>query len=198
MSIAVATPSATSARSRRFTRREFHRMAELGIFGPEERLELADGEVVPMSPQGPKHISATRRTARQMRRVFGEERFSVREEKALALNESRERYPDVAVARGGDAEYDDRIAEAGDIDLVVEVSDTTLAFDREIKGREYAEAGIAEYWVVNLPERCVEVYRQPSAGGGYGSRDVFAPADTLRAQAAPEAPVVAADLLPLR
>jgi Uma2 family endonuclease len=149
-------------------------MAEAGIFGDDERLELSDGEIVPMSPQGPKHISATRRTARQMRRVFGEEDWSVREEKALALGTDRERYPDVVVARGGDDIYDDRIAEAADVALVIEVADTTLHIDRDVKAREYATAGIPEYWIVNLPERRLEVYRDP-ADGGYRSRRRFEP-----------------------
>ena len=181
---------------RRFTRDEFHRMADAGVFGEEERLELVDGEIVPMSPQGPKHISATRRSARQMRRVFGEEDWSVREEKALALGDSRERYPDVAVARGGDAEYDDRIAEPADVVLVIGVADTTLATDRDVKGLEYALSGIPEYWIVNLTDRSLEVYREPTPSG-YGLRTIFAPGDQVPVEFAGSALVAVADLLPL-
>jgi hypothetical protein len=119
-----------------------------------------------------------------MRRVFGEEDWSVREEKALALGTDRERYPDVVVARGGDDIYDDRIAEAADVALVIEVADTTLHIDRDVKAREYATAGIPEYWIVNLPERRLEVYRDP-ADGGYRSRRRFEPEQEVSVAAAP-------------
>ena len=181
---------------RRFTRDEFHRMAEAGVFGEEERLELVDGEIVPMSPKGPRHQSAVRRTARQLRRVFNEAEWTLMEDSALALANSRERYPDLLVAGGGDAEYDDRVAEPADVVLVIEVSDTTLATDRDVKGLEYALAGIPEYWIVNLADRSLEVYRDPSPAG-YGPRAVFQPGDQVPLAAAESALVAVADLLPL-
>ena len=172
-------------------------MAAAGVFAPEERLELTDGEIVPMSPQGPKHVSATRRTARQMRRLFGEDDWSIREEKPLALSDYQERYPDIVVARGGDAEYDDRITEASDAVLIIEVADTTLTFDQDVKGPEYAAAGIPEYWIVNLPERCLEVYQSPGSTG-YPPPAIFQRSDRVPVAAASGALVAVVDLLPLR
>lgn len=196
MSAPTQTP--LPAPRRRFTRAEFHRMAEMGLFGDGERLELVDGEIIPRSPQGPKHISATRRTARQMRRMFGEERWSIREEKALALPNESERYPDIVVAAGGDAEYDDRLAEARDVVLIIEIADTTLRTDRQVKGPEHAAAGISEDWIVNLPDRRLEIYRQP-APDGYGQQAVLLPSEQTRVPAADKSALVTvADLLPLR
>lgn len=172
-------------------------MAAAGVFGEDERLELVDGEIVPMSPKGARHQSAVRRTGRQLRRVFAEAEWTIMEDSALALSDHRERYPDLLVVRGGDAEYDERVAEAADVVLAIEVSDTTLALDRDQKGREYAAANIPEYWIVNLPQRCLEVYGGPGASG-YARGEIFGPSDLVGVEGAPGAAVLVADLLPLR
>ncbi len=195
MSATAALPQ-PAENPRRFTRAEFHRMAEAGIFRDEERLELVDGEIVPKSPKGPRHQSALRRIARQLRRLFSEEHWTIMEDSALGLANHRERYPDLLVARGGEPEYEDRIAEAGDVVLVVEVSDTTLTTDRGAKGPEYAAAGIPEYWIVNLPERCLEVYREPD-NSEYGTRTVLYPSDEFPVESASGTLISVADLLPL-
>jgi Uma2 family endonuclease len=173
-------------------------MAELGILGEDERLELVDGEIVKMSPKGARHQSAARRIARRLRRVFDENHWTVMENSALALDTFRERYPDVLVARGGEETYDDRVAGPSDVVLVVEVSDTTLEKDVGVKGPEYAAAGIPQYWVANMAQRRLEVRDDP-APGGYQNVRIY----TL-AESAPVTAVVAsltipvADLFPKR
>ena len=101
--------------------------------------------------------------------------------------------PDVAIVPGGPR---DHLAEHPRVAaLVVEVADSSLEYDRVDKARLYARAGFAEYWIVNLRDRCLEVHRQPSSGG-YGSVATLAPDATVAPLAAPAAPITVAALLP--
>lgn len=184
-----------------FTRDEFHKMAGAGVFEDDERLELVDGMVVKMSPQGPRHTSATQRTARQLRRAFGETDFNIREEKPLALTSPHlERYPDVAVARGGDAVYNRRAPRPGDIVLLVEVSDTTLGSDLTTKKLLYGREGIPAYWVLDINGRQLFGFRRPdTVSGEYAEEFTADEAGSVTIEDAPQGPatVAVAALLPL-
>lgn len=184
---------------RHWTREEYHRMAELGLIGPEERLELIEGEIVQkMTPQKSPHATAIRLVEEALRRAFGAG-FDVRVQLPLALSPLSEPEPDVAVVRGGPRDYRD--AHPTTALLVVEVADTTLAFDRRTKGSLYARAQIADYWILNLSAQEVEVYRRPAPdpGAPFGFRYVrvmrHGPDDAITPLASPHA-VPVADLLP--
>jgi Uma2 family endonuclease len=145
---------------RPWTRAEFERAAELGLFGPEERLELIAGEVVSkVPPQKSPHATAIRAVEEALRTAF-RRGFDVRVQLPLALGPDHEPEPDVCVVRGSFRDY--RHEHPTSAVLVVEVSDTTLAFDR-FKAGLYAQAGIPEYWIVNLKDNCLEVQRDPEA-----------------------------------
>jgi Uma2 family endonuclease len=204
MSTTTATAPAPAADwsipRRHWTREEFHRASDLGVFRPGERLELIAGELVEKMTQNRPHAIGVSKTAEALERAFGAG-FYAQEQQPLALATDGEPEPDVLMLRGAPDDYPDHPTEY-DALLVVEISDTTLAYDRGRKAAYYAEAGIADYWIVNLGERQVEVLRQPAAdptspwGHSYQSRTVVAETGTLSPLAAPAAVVRAADLLP--
>ncbi|MBI3186110.1 MAG: Uma2 family endonuclease [Myxococcales bacterium] len=184
---------------RRWTREEFERAAELGLFKPEERLELIAGEMVhKMTPQTSYHASAVRLVEHELRRVFPGHVISV--QLPLALGPSSEPEPDVSVAAGSLREFTQ--AHPTSALLLVEVADTTLTFDRTVKAGLYAEGGIADYWILNLRDRVLEVHREPSAmaeqplGHHYRSITRHTESESVSPLAAPTARVAVADLLP--
>lgn len=160
---ATIVPPAVGVRPlRRFTVDEYHRMIETGILGENDRVELVDGWIIEMSPIGPPHMICVQLVASALDHHLPAG-WTVRSQGPITLPTS-EPEPDVTVVRGGIRDYSKRHPGGADIGLVVEVADTSLQFDRFQKGPQYAAAGISEYWIVNLAQRCVEVYRGPAAG----------------------------------
>ncbi|HEY5090867.1 MAG TPA: Uma2 family endonuclease [Polyangia bacterium] len=144
---------------RRFRRGEYDRLVDLGLF-QDERIELIDGLLVEMSPQGARHAYAVRQLTMLFARAVGE-RALVQIQSPLALGDDSEPEPDVALVPPGDYSR----AHPSHAFLVVEVADDSLRKDRLVKARLYARAGIPEYWIVNLPQRTVEVHRGAGADG---------------------------------
>ena len=183
-------------KKRRWTRAEFSRLADLGLFRGQ-RVELLGGEVVEMAAQKDTHVISVSLTAKQAAAAFGPG-FWVRVQAPLNLGRLDEPEPDIVVVTGSERDYlgsDNRV----DPLLVIEVSDTTLAYDRGRKARRYARAGVTDYWIVNLPDRQLEVYRDPArVGAGYRFRSVtiLQPSDAVAPIAVPASNVRVADLLP--
>lgn len=189
--------SAPAIQTKRWTRQEYDRMAEAGIFSPNERVELLGGEILLMTPQNSPHSVAIGLVEEALRRAFGPDHW-IRIQLPLIIDPDSEPEPDVAVVRGTPRDY--LKAHPDTALLVVEVSDTTLVLDRDRKRAIYARAGIPEYWIVNLAERCLEVYRDPVTPPGqpglYRSSRQLNPSTTISPLAAPSASVAVADLLP--
>ena len=183
--------------TKRWTRQEYERMAALGLFSPDERVQLIEGEIVTMTPQNSPHAAAIGKTQRSLDRVFGASIW-VRVQMPLIIDPDSEPEPDLAVVQGIPDDYSDH--HPGSALLVVEVSDTTLPLDRDRKRTLYARAGILEYWIVNLAERCLEVYRepvnQPGQPASYRSFQKVRPSDRVSPLAATSALIAVADLLP--
>lgn len=148
------------AKPHRWTRIEYERMVEAGVFHPEARFELMDGEIIDMTPQGSYHATSIQVIAEYIRQLFSTG-YHVRIQMPLALGEDSEPEPDVAVVMGGFMDYRD--AHPQTAVLVVEVANSTLAYDR-LKAHSYASHAIPEYWLVNLKENCLEVFQQPENG----------------------------------
>ena len=184
---------------RRWSREEYYRMGEAGIFAPDENVELIEGEIYQMAPQGPAHSTVMCSTQELLRHAFGST-FHVRPQLPLSLGLASDPEPDLAGVPGSFRDY--RTAHPTTAVLVVEVSDTTLAFDQQAKASLYARAGIPEYWIVNLPEQVVEVHQTPRPDTdqafqyGYAQITRHGTEDTLTPLAAPEASMAVADLLP--
>jgi Uma2 family endonuclease len=151
----------------RFSVQQYHRMVECGAFTEHDGLELIDGWLVKKMAKEPAHEYAIGQVE-ELLRARAPEGWHVRNQAPITLARS-EPEPDLTVVRGERGDYRDHHPGAADIGLAVEIADTTLATDRK-KGRVYGAAGIAEYWIVNLPERCVEVYEDPSAEEEQGYR----------------------------
>ena len=157
---------------RRWTRRQYEKIAEAGVFTPEDRVELIDGAIVEVTPQGCEHATAICLLHDALRNALGD-RYLIRAQLPFALDLYSAPEPDIAVVEGSARDY--RSEHPSSALLLIEVSDASLAYDREMKGRLYARAGIPEYWIVNLLDRCVEVYRCPGTGElalGWIYRDV--------------------------
>ncbi len=150
-------PHTNGARARRFTRGEYERMASHGIIAPEERVELVDGEIVVMSPEGSRHATVVDLITDAARASFTTGHV-VRTQHPLTVDPDGEPEPDVAVVVGC---RDDYLAKHPTTAvLVVEVAETSLTHDRR-KAATYARAGVPDYWIANLVEGVIEVHRRP-------------------------------------
>jgi Uma2 family endonuclease len=184
-------------RQRRWSKAEYYRLGELGFF-PGERVELIEGRIMVLSPQNPQHASHVDHIADVLRNAFGAG-YRVRLQMPIDLGQTTEPEPDIVVVAGTSAQFLN--AHPTSADLIVEVSDTTLSYDRRRKGGLYARAGVADYWIVNLVHRRVEVYRAPVPdanrpyGHRYSSRTDLTPPAVIAPLALPQAVVAVADLL---
>jgi Uma2 family endonuclease len=171
---------------------EYERLVDAGIFPPGTRAELIDGEVYEMSPQGSKHATTLSLMHQALQARFGEGHV-IRVQSPMRIPGSGEPEPDVAVVLGAPRDFLE--AHPSSAVLVVEVSDTTLRFDRTAKLALYARAGIPEYWIVNLIDRVIEVYRDP-AGDTYSSKTTLKAGDHVSPASRPDSDIPVADLLP--
>ena len=152
-------------RRRRFTVDEYHRMAEIGILHEDDRIELMDGDILEMAAIGSRHMACVNDLTHWAVSHVGD-RAIVSIQNPVRLSSGREPEPDVVLLRPRPDRYRASIPTAADVLLLVEVSDTTLGYDRDYKLARYAEAGIPEVWIFDLdsePER-VLVYRSPRDG----------------------------------
>ncbi len=149
---------------RRFTRAEYHRMAEVGILHHTERLELICGDIVKKLTQGRRHRAFVD-NLNQILAVRLAGRAIVSVQMPIVLSDDTEPEPDVQLLRRRAVPYKEREADASDVLLLIEVAESSLAYDRTRKLKLYAAAGIPEYWVVDCVGESIEVYRGPSADG---------------------------------
>lgn len=172
---------------------EWHRMGEAGIFPPESHLELIEGEILHMAPIGFNHAGHVNRLNSFLTLLtHGQAIPSV--QNPVQLGDLSEPQPDFLLLRPEPSFYSSRHPDAPDVILLVEVSDSTLRFDRQQKLRLYASHNIPEYWIVNLIDNCLEVYRQPQ-DGDYLDKSVLTTADSLNLVALPELQVSVAAIL---
>ncbi len=146
---------------KRWTREQYDTLVRHGVLGEDDHVQLIEGEIVEMAPQGPPHMTAISLVAEALREAFGDG-YHCRVQGPLALSRDSEPEPDVAVIRGSPRDF--AREHPATADLVVEVADTTGDFDRHRKGPMYAAAGIPEYWVVDVTARGVDIYRDPLPG----------------------------------
>lgn len=157
---------------RKLTVNDYHRLAEVGVLRPEERVELLDGELVEMSPIGRRHAAYVNRLCRLFVETLPESRAIVHVQNPIVLDDFSEPQPDIALLQSREGGYFDRLPNASDVLLLVEVADSTLEGDRAQKLPRYAAAGIPEVWRINANTHELEVYRHPQAGA-YRERQVW-------------------------
>lgn len=179
-------------------RSEYEQLVDLGLFH-DKPIELIGGQLMVAEPQGSYHANAIS-VAEDALRAILPRGWLVRSQMPVALDEESEPEPDVTVVQGSRADLWN--AHPARLSLVVEVAESSLAFDRDEKGSLYARAGIADYWIVNLVDHAVEVCRDPVPdaaalyGWRYRSLMVVRPPDSVALLAIPSARVTVSDLLP--
>jgi Uma2 family endonuclease len=149
---------------RKFTVKQYHQMAEAGILTEDDRVELIRGEIVEMTPIGRRHAACVDRL-NEMFILRLAQATIVRVQNPVELDDNSEPQPDLVLLRRRADFYEAGHPQAEDILLLVEVADTTVETDRDVKIFLYANSGIAEVWLVDINAQCLEVYRQPSENG---------------------------------
>jgi Uma2 family endonuclease len=144
---------------------DYHRMNEMEILSPNERTELINGQIVLMTAKGTPHVLALRLLSRALDTLLADQSFFVSTQDPIQLNDWSEPEPDLAIARGTVLDYADHHPRPEEIELVVEVADSTLKQDCEIKDKLYAQTGITDYWVLDLKNRQLHVFRNPTPTG---------------------------------
>ena len=187
---------------RRFTLEEYHRLIKIGFLSKKDKLELLEGLLVMRPRISPLHAHTSSKLHRVFSPLYGREKTMLRIRGPVSIPESdSEPEPDLTLYVGGEADHWERHPYPCEINLIAEISESTLRRDRFHKGRIYAQAGILEYWIVNLPDKSLEIYRHPctpSAGGAlYQTKLTFRRGDSLKPLAFPDFEVAVDDVLPL-
>jgi|SRR6185369_34723 Uma2 family endonuclease len=183
---------------RRWNRAEYDRLVDLGVFD-NEPLELIGGQLIVAEPKGEYHSSAVNAVEYALRAVLPVG-WIVRTQAPVSLDAESSPEPDVVVVPGRPADY--RHAHPARPPLAIEVSDSSLAFDRQQKGSLFARAGLEDYWIVNLVDRVLEVHRNPAAdasavfGWRYRSIVVLGPDAVVVPLAFPDVSLAVSDFLP--
>jgi len=149
---------------RRFTVDEYYQMAETGILAPDDRVELIDGEIVQMSPATTPNAACVGRLNYRLSRAVPDS-VEVRVQQPLRLDSFSEPEPDIALIRFREDFYAAHHPTPADVYLLIEVSHTSIRYDRRVKAHLYARFGVAELWVVDLNSDCIWTYRRPSPDG---------------------------------
>ncbi len=182
----------------RWTKKEYHKMAELGMF-EGRRTEFLEGEIIEIPTMKSPHTTALELTYNTVRDISTKD-FAVRSQSPISLSEEFETVPDVFVIKGTARDFREKLPNTAD--LVIEISDTTLSCDRNRKSSLYAKFGIQDYWILNLKNRTLEVYRHPSEdennyyGFSYEDKLTFDETKEVSPLAKPEAKIKVADLPP--
>lgn len=168
----LQTPLVQDAPHYRFSVEEFYKLADAGIFDENDRVELLDGEIIVMSPIGIRHAA----TARRLNKFFSRrsnDRYEVIVADPSRLGDYSEPQPDVQLVRVREDDYLTGHPAPADVHLLIEIADSTLRYDRGSKRNAYAAAGIPEYWIANLTDECIEVFRDPRGGTYHTERAVL-------------------------
>jgi len=183
---------------RRWKRTEYERLVELGVFD-REAVELLGGQLIVAEPQHTYHAVGVGKSADAVKMTLPSG-WIVRVQAPIALDDESVPEPDIAVVRGSHDDYLESHPQRPA--LVIEVAESSLRLDRRDKGSLYARAGLADYWIVNVVDRVVEVYREPQPdasapyGWSYASMSTFAPPAALTPLALPSLRIAVSDLLP--
>ncbi len=156
------------AQVKRFTLDEYHKLAELGFFHEEERIELINGEIIQMVAKGKPHETCLRKLWKELPKLVGD-RATLQSQAPIIIPPKSEPEPDFALLKNRDDDYLSGHPQPADVLLVMEVSDSSLDYDQDVKIPLYAQAGISDYWIFNLFDNYLECYSEPHQNQGkYG------------------------------
>jgi Uma2 family endonuclease len=163
---------------RRWTVAEYNRLSQAKVLANDERTELIEGIIHVMSPMGPTHASTLFTVWKLLQDAYGAAQY-VPSQVPVILSDLSEPEPDIIVARGSVRDYFNRPPSSPDILLIVEISDSSLQFDKNLKSVIYGRSGIPEYWVVDLYQHEIIVFKDPDTAAGYRSSAVISPGSTI-------------------
>lgn len=187
-------PITTLDNLKSWTVRDYHRMSEMGILDPNERTELISGQITLMVAKGTPHVITLQLLASELLGQLGTIAL-IRTQDPIHLDDSSEPEPDLVIVRGKILDYIDRHPQPTDIYLLVEVADSTLNYDCQVKDKVYAKAGIPEYWVIDIKNRQVHIFRNPQLTG-YASHLILAESQTVSLLAFPAVIMPIGSILP--
>lgn len=187
--------SSPSIHLKYWTVHDYYRMSDLGILDPSERTELINGHIVVMTAKGTPHVLTLRLLANALGEAFGDRSVVVSTQDPIRLDNFSEPEPDLAIVKGTILDYAEHHPVPEDIYLVIEVADTTLKQDCEVKDKLYARANISEYWVVDIKNRQVRIFRDPTPTG-YGSQLILTETHAVSPLAFPEIVLSIGSILP--
>jgi Uma2 family endonuclease len=174
---------------------EYHRMAEAGIFEPSERVELLEGKIIWMIAKGTAHSSAVGRTNKLLQNRLGNQAW-IAVQDPVKLNEQSEPEPDIAVVKIDPLDYADHHPTPAEIYLIIEVADSSLKLDTEIKAKAYSQAGIKDYWVLDVVKRELIVFGNPTTEG-YQNQEIITKHQNISPLDFPDLEIVVSQMLPL-
>ncbi|MBS9383395.1 MAG: Uma2 family endonuclease [Dolichospermum sp. BR01] len=174
---------------------EYHRMAEVGIFEPSERVELLEGKIICILTKGISHRSAVGRTNKLLQNRLGNQAW-IAVQDPVKLNERSEPEPDIAVVKIDPLDYADHHPTPTEIYLIIEVADSSLKLDTEIKAKAYSQAGIKDYWVLDVVKRELIVFRNPTTEG-YQNQEIITEQQNISPLDFPDLEIVVSQMLPL-
>lgn len=198
VNFSVKTVRENSIKSFQWTQEKYYQMADLGFF-QGKRVELIEGEIIEMSPMNKPHATAIRKLLSILNKVFPNG-YLVDSQLPMSFSKISEPEPDIAIIKGEIADFADSHPKTAE--LIIEVSDTTLYYDRNQKASLYAKNKIQDYWILNLKNKRLEIYRRPIKdktmyyGFGYAESFIFTENDEVSPLANPDAKIKVADLLP--
>jgi Uma2 family endonuclease len=197
MSILLDTSSTSGEgpRVRRWTLTEYQQAASLGLFDPEECLELIQGEIIENMPPNPLHSNAIDLIRVSLTHALLAVDCYLRSENPITMTGATQPQPDIAVVKGTPQRYIGRFPRPEEILLIVEIAESSLTYDRETKGSLYAGAGIRKYWILNLTDRCLEVHRDPQ--DSVWTTRFMVPSDgSIASLVAPDSLIAVSEILP--
>lgn len=184
----------TTTDVRLWTVDEYHRMLETEILTTDDRVQLIAGQIIQMSPQLPPHAATTQCASDYLRELIPGQAI-IRVQLPITLRPNSEPEPDIAVVRINSRRYQDHHPIADDVYLLIEVAGTTLNSDRTFKSRIYAQANIPDYWVLDVNNRQIYVFRQPQEAS-YQQEIILKENNTISLLAFPEITVQVAQVFP--
>ncbi|MBD2385227.1 Uma2 family endonuclease [Cylindrospermum sp. FACHB-282] len=179
----------TVVTAKRFTIAEYHRLAELGFFGENDRVELIKGEIIQMAAKGKPHSVCNTRLYRELFKIVAE-KATLRGQEPIIISDNSEPEPDLAIVPNHPDDYLANDPSPADILVLIEIADSSLKYDQEVKLPLYAEADISDYWIFNLLNNCLECYSEPyqdsQAKFGYRRKLIFLPNEFVNLPSFPD------------
>ncbi|MEA5617076.1 Uma2 family endonuclease [Cronbergia sp. UHCC 0137] len=180
---------------RLWTVEDYHKMAQAGIFEPDERVELLEGKIIWMIAKGTAHTSAVGRTYKILENRVGN-RAWISIQDSITLNDRSEPEPDIAVVKIDPLDYADHHPTPSEVYLIIEVANSSLKLDTETKAKAYSQAGIKDYWVLDVVKRELHIFRNPTETG-YHSHLILTEYGMVSPLDFPDLEIAISDMLPL-